>query len=156
MARGAADKRALVNGRPGTVERYHLRAAATLLCGHVAALAVGAAQSTYGYEDRIADVTSFAFLSLAIMLGMPENRLRVITPEVGGGFGSKLNVYAEEALVGWIAQQLNRPVKWIESRRENFLGTIHGRSPPRASNASTAGTPRNTLRVPHPPSMTAL
>src|SRR6267142_4055063 len=61
------------------------------------------------------------------MIGIPENKLRVITPEVGGGFGSKLNVYAEEALLGWITMQLGRPVKWIESRRENFQGTIHGR-----------------------------
>ena len=61
------------------------------------------------------------------MLGMPENKLRVITPEVGGGFGSKLNVYAEEALVGWISMQLGKPVKWIESRRENIQATIHGR-----------------------------
>src|SRR5206468_972357 len=64
---------------------------------------------------------------LALMIGIPENKLRVITPEVGGGFGSKLNVYAEEALLGWISIQLGRPVKWIESRRENILGTIHGR-----------------------------
>lgn len=64
---------------------------------------------------------------LAIMIGMPENKLRVITPEVGGGFGSKLNVYAEEALLGWIAIQLDRPVKWIETRRENIQATIHGR-----------------------------
>jgi aerobic carbon-monoxide dehydrogenase large subunit len=64
---------------------------------------------------------------VALMLGVPENRLRVITPEVGGGFGSKLNVYAEEALLGWISMQLNRPVKWIETRRENFQATIHGR-----------------------------
>ena len=64
---------------------------------------------------------------VARMLGMPENRLRVITPEVGGGFGSKLNVYAEEALMGFIAMQIGKPVKWIESRRENFLCTIHGR-----------------------------
>jgi aerobic carbon-monoxide dehydrogenase large subunit len=64
---------------------------------------------------------------LAIMLGMPENKLRVITPEVGGGFGSKLNVYAEEALAGWISMQLAKPVKWIESRRENIQATIHGR-----------------------------
>ncbi|MGC2696914.1 MAG: xanthine dehydrogenase family protein molybdopterin-binding subunit [Candidatus Angelobacter sp.] len=64
---------------------------------------------------------------VAIMLGMPENKLRLITPEVGGGFGSKLNVYAEEALMGWISMQLNRPVKWIESRRENMQATIHGR-----------------------------
>jgi carbon-monoxide dehydrogenase large subunit len=64
---------------------------------------------------------------LAIMIGMPENKLRVITPEVGGGFGSKLNVYGEEALIGWISMQLGKPVKWIETRRENFQATIHGR-----------------------------
>ncbi len=64
---------------------------------------------------------------LAIMIGMPENKLRVITPEVGGGFGSKLNVYAEEALLGWISMQLAKPVKWIETRRENIQATIHGR-----------------------------
>ena len=64
---------------------------------------------------------------VAGMLALEENRVRVITPEVGGGFGSKLNVYAEEALMGFVAQQTNKPVKWIESRRENFLCTIHGR-----------------------------
>jgi carbon-monoxide dehydrogenase large subunit len=64
---------------------------------------------------------------VASMLGLDENRVRVITPEVGGGFGSKLNVYAEEALMGFVAQKTQKPVKWIESRRENFLGTIHGR-----------------------------
>src|SRR5919205_2116315 len=64
---------------------------------------------------------------VALMIGIPENRLRVITPEVGGGFGSKLNVYAEEALLGWISMQLGRPVKWIETRRENIQATIHGR-----------------------------
>jgi aerobic carbon-monoxide dehydrogenase large subunit len=64
---------------------------------------------------------------LAQMLGLDENRLRVVAPEVGGGFGSKLNVYAEEALMGFVAMKINKPVKWIESRRENFLCTIHGR-----------------------------
>ncbi|MEA2174333.1 MAG: aerobic carbon-monoxide dehydrogenase large subunit [Blastocatellia bacterium] len=64
---------------------------------------------------------------LALMIGMPENKLRVITPEVGGGFGSKLNVYAEEALLGWISMRLAKPVKWIETRRENMQATIHGR-----------------------------
>jgi carbon-monoxide dehydrogenase large subunit len=64
---------------------------------------------------------------VAQMLGLEENRMRVITPEVGGGFGSKLNVYAEEALLGFVAMKLNKPVKWIESRRENFTSTIHGR-----------------------------
>jgi len=64
---------------------------------------------------------------LALMIGIAENKLRVITPEVGGGFGSKLNVYAEEALLGWISMQLAKPVKWIEGRRENIQATIHGR-----------------------------
>jgi carbon-monoxide dehydrogenase large subunit len=64
---------------------------------------------------------------VALMLGIPENHLRVVAPEVGGGFGSKLNVYAEEALMGFIAMRVHKPVKWIESRRENFQTTIHGR-----------------------------
>jgi carbon-monoxide dehydrogenase large subunit len=64
---------------------------------------------------------------VSLMLGLEENRLRVVTPEVGGGFGSKLNVYAEEALMGFVAMKINKPVKWIESRRENYLCTIHGR-----------------------------
>ncbi len=64
---------------------------------------------------------------VALMVGIPENKLRVIAPEVGGGFGSKLNVYAEEALLGWISIQLGKPVKWIETRRENIQATIHGR-----------------------------
>src|SRR5438034_1266178 len=61
------------------------------------------------------------------MIGIPENLLRVITPEVGGGFGSKLNVYAEEALMCFVAMRILKPVKWVESRRENFTCTIHGR-----------------------------
>src|SRR5579864_2974272 len=64
---------------------------------------------------------------VAQMLGVAENHLRVITPEVGGGFGSKLNVYAEEALMGFVSMKIGKPVKWIESRRENFQCTIHGR-----------------------------
>ena len=64
---------------------------------------------------------------LAAMLNAPEMKVRVIAPEVGGGFGSKLNVYGEEALVAYLARKLSRPVKWIETRRENFLATTHGR-----------------------------
>jgi carbon-monoxide dehydrogenase large subunit len=64
---------------------------------------------------------------VAQALGLPENRLRVVAPEVGGGFGSKLNVYAEEILMGFVAMKIGKPIKWIESRRENFLCTIHGR-----------------------------
>ena len=72
-------------------------------------------------------IPHLARTQLAIMVGMPENKVRVIAPEVGGGFGSKLNVYAEEGLVSWIAMQLAKPVKWIEGRRENIQATIHGR-----------------------------
>ncbi len=64
---------------------------------------------------------------LAEMLKLGENRIRVIAPEVGGGFGCKVNVYGEEALVAYLAMTLGRPVKWIERRRENFAATTHGR-----------------------------
>ncbi|HEU5453783.1 MAG TPA: xanthine dehydrogenase family protein molybdopterin-binding subunit [Terriglobales bacterium] len=64
---------------------------------------------------------------MAVMLGVPETSVRVITPEVGGGFGSKLNVYGEEGVVPWLAIRLGRPVKWSETRRENIAATIHGR-----------------------------
>ncbi len=64
---------------------------------------------------------------VASMISLPENRVHVIVPEVGGGFGSKLNVYREEALLAYLAMKLGHPLKWIEGRRENFLTTIHGR-----------------------------
>jgi len=64
---------------------------------------------------------------IAVMLSLPENSVRVIAPEVGGGFGSKLNVYPEEVLVPYLAMRVGKPVKWIESRRENFQTTIQGR-----------------------------
>jgi carbon-monoxide dehydrogenase large subunit len=65
--------------------------------------------------------------ALQLVLGIPESKLRVIAPDVGGGFGSKLDVYAEEALAVALARRLGRPVKWIEERSENYLATIHGR-----------------------------
>jgi carbon-monoxide dehydrogenase large subunit len=64
---------------------------------------------------------------VAKALKVPDNRLRVLAPDVGGGFGSKLNVYAEEILVPFLAMRLGRPVKWTETRRENLMATIHGR-----------------------------
>jgi carbon-monoxide dehydrogenase large subunit len=56
-----------------------------------------------------------------------EHQVRVIAPEVGGGFGGKLDVYGEEVLLAALAVALGRPVKWIETRRENFMATTHGR-----------------------------
>ncbi|MBF6569825.1 MAG: xanthine dehydrogenase family protein molybdopterin-binding subunit [Candidatus Binataceae bacterium] len=64
---------------------------------------------------------------LAEVLKLPEHRMRVIAPEVGGGFGCKLNVYAEEVMTAYLAMLLNKPVKWIERRRENLATTTHGR-----------------------------
>jgi carbon-monoxide dehydrogenase large subunit len=64
---------------------------------------------------------------LAAVLSLPEHKIRVVAPEVGGGFGSKLNFYAEEALVAHLSQRLGRPVKWTASRTEGFVSTIHGR-----------------------------
>ena len=63
----------------------------------------------------------------AITLGIPEHQLRVTTPAVGGGFGSKLNVYAEELLCLALARKHKLPVRWNEERGENAVATIHGR-----------------------------
>ncbi len=64
---------------------------------------------------------------VAATLGISETKLRVIAPDVGGGFGSKLDVYAEELLAVAVARRLDAPVKWIEERSENAVATIHGR-----------------------------
>ena len=64
---------------------------------------------------------------VAATLGMAETKLRVIAPDVGGGFGSKLDVYAEELLAVALTRRLGAPVKWIEERSENAVATIHGR-----------------------------
>lgn len=61
------------------------------------------------------------------LIGVPEHRIRIVAPEVGGGFGAKLNLYPEELLLCHLARSLGAPVKWIESRRENASATIHGR-----------------------------
>jgi carbon-monoxide dehydrogenase large subunit len=72
-------------------------------------------------------IPHFVQLIVALNLGLGQNKVRVIAPEVGGGFGSKLQVYAEELLVGHLSRTLGRPVKWTEERREGYLATIHGR-----------------------------
>jgi len=72
-------------------------------------------------------IPHFVQLILSVNLGLSQNKVRVIAPEVGGGFGSKLQVYAEELLVAHLAKTLGRPVKWTEDRREGYLATIHGR-----------------------------
>ncbi len=63
----------------------------------------------------------------AFVLQIPEHKLRVIAPDVGGGFGSKIYLYAEETVVTWAARKLARPVKWTAERTESFQADAHGR-----------------------------
>ena len=63
----------------------------------------------------------------SLVTGVPEHKIRVIAPEVGGGFGSKIAVYPWEMITAFCAMQLGRPVKWTETRSENFQATTHGR-----------------------------
>jgi carbon-monoxide dehydrogenase large subunit len=63
----------------------------------------------------------------AFVLGIPEHKLRVVAPDVGGGFGSKIFHYAEEALVTWAARKIGRPIKWVAERSESFMSDAHGR-----------------------------
>ena len=64
---------------------------------------------------------------LSTIVRLPEHKIRVIAPEVGGGFGCKIDVYAEDILTSLASIHLRRPVKWVEQRSESFLATIHGR-----------------------------
>ncbi|HET8843227.1 MAG TPA: molybdopterin cofactor-binding domain-containing protein, partial [Ktedonobacteraceae bacterium] len=64
---------------------------------------------------------------LAATLNLPTHQVRVIVPEVGGGFGSKLNAYPEDLVLAFASMKLGRPIKWIEDRSENMVATIHGR-----------------------------
>ncbi len=63
----------------------------------------------------------------AFVLGIPEHKLRVVAPDVGGGFGSKIFLYAEEVVLTWAARQILRPVKWTAERMEAFQSDAHGR-----------------------------
>jgi carbon-monoxide dehydrogenase large subunit len=73
-------------------------------------------------------IPHFVKVWLAIILGISESNVRVVAPEVGGGFGSKIRVYPEEILTALASRRLGRPVKWIEDRSENVKATHHGRS----------------------------
>jgi carbon-monoxide dehydrogenase large subunit len=66
-------------------------------------------------------------LMTAFVLGLPEHKVRVIAPDVGGGFGSKIYLYAEETALVWAAKRVNRPIKWTAERSESFVSDAHGR-----------------------------
>ena len=77
---------------------------------------------TTSQNPHVARLVLSAFVGIA-----PEHKLRVIAPDVGGGFGSKIFIYAEETVCVWAAKQLGRPVKWTGDRTEAFLADAHGR-----------------------------
>ena len=66
-------------------------------------------------------------LMCAFVLGIPEHKMRVVAPDVGGGFGSKIYLYGEETAMVWASKQLKRPIKWTAERSESFLSDAHGR-----------------------------
>ncbi len=66
-------------------------------------------------------------LFLSLFLGIPEHKVRVISPEVGGGFGQKMTIYPEEVVIAYLGKVLGRPVKWVEDRRENLAAATHAK-----------------------------
>ena len=88
------------------------------------------------YEDATGDWTLWVtsqnphvhrLLMTAFVLGIPEHKVRVIAPDVGGGFGSKIFLYNEETVCTWVTRQIKRPVRWTAERRESFQTDAHGR-----------------------------
>jgi len=77
---------------------------------------------TTSQNPHVARLVLSAFIGIA-----PEHKLRVIAPDVGGGFGSKIFIYAEETICVWAAKKIDRPVKWNSDRTEAFLSDAHGR-----------------------------
>jgi carbon-monoxide dehydrogenase large subunit len=77
---------------------------------------------TTSQNPHVARLVLSAFIGIA-----PEHKLRVIAPDVGGGFGSKIFIYAEETVCVWAAKKVGRPVKWVADRTEAFLSDAHGR-----------------------------
>ena len=63
----------------------------------------------------------------AFVLGLPESKVRVIAPDVGGGFGSKIFLYPEDVALVWASKRVGRPIKWTAERSESFLTDAHGR-----------------------------
>ena len=88
------------------------------------------------YEDATGELTLWVtsqnphvhrLLMCAFVLGIPEHKVRVIAPDVGGGFGSKIFLYNEEVVCSWASRQLKRPIRWTSSRREAYMTDAHGR-----------------------------
>ncbi|MBM3220855.1 MAG: xanthine dehydrogenase family protein molybdopterin-binding subunit [Candidatus Rokubacteria bacterium] len=88
------------------------------------------------YEDATGELTLWVtsqnphvhrLLMCAFVLGIPEHKVRVIAPDVGGGFGSKIFLYNEEVVCSWASRKIKRPIRWTASRREAYMTDAHGR-----------------------------
>ncbi len=88
------------------------------------------------YEESTGDLTLWVtsqnphvhrLLMCAFVLGIPEHKVRVISPDVGGGFGSKIFLYNEEVVCSWASRQIKRPIRWTSTRREAYMTDAHGR-----------------------------
>ena len=93
---------------------------------------VRAAAAAWGEDGRLTQWASTQApntmrTQLAGNLGLEEDKVRIIAPDVGGGFGAKTGFYPEEQLLGWIARRVDRPVRWVETRTESMLNLGHGR-----------------------------
>ncbi len=125
---GGAGDQSLFDAAPVLVqERYHQPRLIPNAMEPRGCLAYGVAAMDEWTLVTATQIPHIVKVTLAGTCGIPEQKLRVIAPDVGGGFGSKLNVYAEEAIALALARKLGRPVKWTEERDENYVATIHGR-----------------------------
>lgn len=93
--------------------------------GAIAQYNVGTEEFTFWLNAQAPHV--HRLLLAAFILGVPEQNIRVIAPDIGGGFGAKIFMYTEQVLVGWLARELKQPVRWIETRSESHTATAHGR-----------------------------
>ncbi|MCG5217260.1 xanthine dehydrogenase family protein molybdopterin-binding subunit [Streptosporangium sp. KLBMP 9127] len=120
------DIEAAFDGAPVVVERTYVQQ--RLIPSAMEPRAVVATPDGEGFTVYSAtQIPHILRVMLAMTTGIPEHRLRVVAPDVGGGFGSKLQVTAEEVLTLLITRRLGRPVKWTESRSEGNLTVHHGR-----------------------------
>ncbi len=119
---------AAIQSCPVIIEQriYNQRLAAISLetRGIVADYNRGTGQLTIWLSNQAPHLARSVFSNI---LNLPEHRIRVIAPEVGGGFGAKIMVYPEELIVAATTMKLGKPVKWLEGRNENLLATYHGR-----------------------------
>ncbi len=112
------------------VSRIHIvnnRLVANAIEPRVAIAEYEAASGAYTLHTTTQNPHLIRLLLGAFVLGIPEHKLRIVAPDVGGGFGSKIFLYGEEVVLTWAAAQLRRPVKWTAERMESFQSDAHGR-----------------------------